>query len=38
VRGPTRRRNSTRLAELWGGWTIEQAKRGFATLRLQGWY
>jgi hypothetical protein len=25
VRGPTRRRNSTGLAELWGGWPIEQA-------------
>jgi len=24
VRGPTRRRNSTGLAELWGGWPIEQ--------------
>jgi hypothetical protein len=25
ARGPTRRRNSTGLAELWGGWPIEQA-------------
>jgi hypothetical protein len=25
VRGPTRRRNSTGLAELWGGWPIELA-------------
>ncbi len=24
ARGPTRRRNSTGLAELWGGWPIEQ--------------
>ena len=24
VRGPTCRRNSTRLAKRWGGWTIEQ--------------
>ena len=23
ARGPTRRRNSTGLAELWGGWPIE---------------
>jgi hypothetical protein len=23
VRGPTRRRNSSGLAELWGGWQIE---------------
>ncbi len=23
ARGPTRRRNSTRLAKLWGGWPIE---------------
>jgi hypothetical protein len=23
VRGPTRRRNSTGLTELWGGWPIE---------------
>ena len=23
AQGPTRRRNSTRLAELWGGWPIE---------------
>jgi hypothetical protein len=28
VRGPTRRRNSTGLAELWGGWPIEQAALG----------
>ena len=34
ARGPTRRRNSTGLAELWGGWPIEQAERGFATSRL----
>jgi len=27
VRGPTRRRNSTGLAELWGGWPIERDKR-----------
>jgi hypothetical protein len=26
VRGPTRRRNSTGLAELWGGWPIERVK------------
>jgi len=25
ARGPTRRRNSTGLAELWGGWPIELA-------------
>ena len=25
ARGPTRRRNSTGLAELWGGWPIERA-------------
>ena len=25
TRGPTRRRNSTGLAKLWGGWPIEQA-------------
>jgi len=24
ARGPTRRRTSTGLAELWGGWPIEQ--------------
>jgi hypothetical protein len=24
ARGPTRRRNSTGLAELWGGWPIER--------------
>ena len=29
ARGPTRRRNSTGLAELWGGWPIEQVKEGF---------
>ena len=34
ARGPTRRRNFTGLAELWGGWPIEQADRGFATSRL----
>ena len=27
ARGPTRRRNSTGLAELWGGWPIEQDSR-----------
>ena len=27
ARGPTRRRNSTGLAELWGGWPIELAKK-----------
>ncbi len=27
ARGPTRRSNSTGLAELWGGWPIEQADR-----------
>ena len=26
ARGPTRRRNSTGLAELWGGWPIEPVK------------
>ena len=26
ARGPTRRRNSTGLAELWGGWPIEQVR------------
>jgi hypothetical protein len=26
ARGPTRRRNFTGLAELWGGWPIEQVK------------
>ena len=26
ARGPTRRRNSTGLAELWGGWPIEQER------------
>jgi hypothetical protein len=26
ARGPTRRRNSTGLAELWGGWPIELGK------------
>ena len=26
ARGPTRRRNSTGRAELWGGWPIEQAE------------
>ena len=31
ARGPTRRRNSTGLAELWGGWPIEQADRGLAS-------
>jgi hypothetical protein len=25
ARGPTRRRNSTGLAELWDGWLIERA-------------
>jgi hypothetical protein len=25
ARGPTRRRNSTGLAELWGGWPSEQS-------------
>jgi hypothetical protein len=28
ARGPTRRRNSTGLAELWGGWPIEPEKGG----------
>jgi hypothetical protein len=27
ARGPTRRRNSTGLAELWGGWPIEQVHK-----------
>jgi hypothetical protein len=27
ARGPTRRRNSTGLAELWGGWPIERDLR-----------
>jgi len=35
ARRPTRRRNSTGLAELWGGWPIEQADRGFAELQLR---
>jgi hypothetical protein len=26
ARGPTRRRNSTGLAKLWGGWPIEKRK------------
>ncbi len=26
MRGPTRRHNYTGLAELWGGWLIEQDK------------
>ncbi len=26
ARGPTRRRNSTGLAELWGGWPIKQGE------------
>ncbi len=30
ARGPTRRRNSTGLVELWGGWPIEQ-ERGTVT-------
>jgi len=34
ARGPTRRRNSTGLAKLWGGWPIEQADRGCARSRL----
>jgi len=28
ARGPTRRRNSTGLAQLWGGWPIELGSRG----------
>jgi len=28
ARGPTRRRNSTGLDELWGGWPINQVKNG----------
>jgi hypothetical protein len=30
ARGPTRRRNSTGLAELWGGWPIEQVSTGWS--------
>jgi hypothetical protein len=29
ARGPTRRRNSTVLSELWGGWPIELGKLSF---------
>jgi hypothetical protein len=29
ARGPTRRRNSTGLAELWGGWPIELETPGY---------
>ena len=31
ARGPTRRRNSTGLAELWGGWPIEQDFKTFGS-------
>ena len=31
ARGPTRRRNSTGLAELWGGWPIERGKKARQT-------
>jgi len=34
ARGPTRRRNSTGLAELWGGWPIERA----LSLLLAPWF
>ncbi len=29
ARGPTRRRNSTGLAELWGGWPIELGQKEY---------
>ncbi len=32
ARGPTRRRNSTGLAELWGGWPIELGNQRFPML------
>jgi hypothetical protein len=32
ARGPTRRRTSTGLAELWGGWPIEQESLLFTSL------
>jgi hypothetical protein len=40
ARGPTCRRNSTGLAELWGGWPIEQGKGGLqlGLLKRRLWY
>ncbi len=44
ARGPTRRLNSTGLAELWGGWPIEQVSTGWSryetyviTIMLEWW-
>ena len=34
ARGPTRRRNSTGLAELWGGWPIELGNTILVKLKL----